>query len=557
MTTMSSAPDDVAFPTLTDDQLRTLAGYGSEVAVAEGEALFVEGQLQYDFIVVLDGEVDIIRHDPATGDETVIATHGAGRFLGELSLLTGQRTFLRGRATRAGRVLRIEPASFRRMLAAETDIGDLVFAAFVARREVLLTGAATTLRIIGSRYSRTALEIRSYVRRQRLAHTWIDLDGDDVGDVEVFLAELGVRVGDTPVVITPTAVLRSPTVGEVAEHLGLVYQPTSQKIHDVVIVGAGPAGLAAAVYGASEGLDTLLVDRVGVGGQAGTSSRIENYVGFPSGISGGELVERAALQAQRLGAQITSPCSVVGIDAICDGYRVLLADGAGPADGVGIVARTVVVALGVQYRKLPLDDLERFEGAGVYYAATDLEARVCAPGPVTVIGGGNSAGQAAVFLAQQGSQVTIAIRGDDLTSSMSSYLIDRIEASPAITVAAHTEVVGLHGDAHLEAITVRDNRTGETREVACDGLFSFIGAVPFTDWLAGFVELDDKGFIVTDTGLGDDLPFDPLPFETSRPGVFAAGDVRAGSMKRVAAAVGDGSSAIRSVHQRIAADAPV
>lgn len=551
MTGVSTAPDDVAFPTLGDDQLRTLAGYGTDVAVAEGEELFVEGQLRYDFIVILDGEVDIVRHDPATGDETVIATHGTGRFLGELSLLTGQRTFLRGRATRAGRVLRIEPASFRRMLAAETDIGDLVFAAFVARREVLLTGAASTLRIIGSRYSRTALEIRSYVRRQRLAHTWIDLDGDDVDDVEAFLAGLGVHIGDTPVVITPTAVLRSPTVGDVAAHLGLVYQPTTQKIHDVVIVGAGPAGLAAAVYGASEGLDTLLVDRVGVGGQAGTSSRIENYVGFPSGISGGELVERAALQAQRLGAKITSPCTVVGIESICDGYRVLI------ADGEALIARTVVVALGVQYRKLPLDDLERFEGAGVYYAATDLEARVCAPGPVTVIGGGNSAGQAAVFLAQQGSPVTIAIRGDDLTASMSSYLIDRIEASPAITVAAHTEVVALHGGDRLEAITVRDNRTGEAREVACDGLFSFIGAVPFTDWLAGFVELDDKGFIPTDSGLRGALSFDPLPFETSRPGIFAAGDVRAGSMKRVAAAVGDGSSAIRSVHQRIAADARI
>ena len=547
---MPTASDDAAFPTLTDAQLRTLAGYGTEFAVVEGESLFVEGQSQYDFIVILDGEVDVVRHDPATGEEVVIASHGAGRFLGELSLLTGQRTFLHGRATRAGQVLRIEPASFRRMLAAETDIGDIVFAAFVARREALLSGAASTLRIIGSRYSRTALEIRSYVRRQRLAHTWIDLDGDDVDDVEVFLAGLGVRISDTPVVITPTAVLRSPTVGAVAAHLGLVYQPTTQTIHDVVIVGAGPAGLAAAVYGASEGLDTLLVDRVGVGGQAGTSSRIENYVGFPSGISGGELVERAALQAQRLGAQITSPCTVIGLESICDGYRVLLADGA------GIVARTVVVALGVQYRKLPLENLERFEGAGVFYAATDLEARVCAPGPVTVIGGGNSAGQAAVYLAQQGSTVTIAIRGADLAASMSSYLIDRIEASPAITVAAHTEVVELHGNDHLESITLRDNRTGATHKADCSGLFSFIGAVPFTDWLRDLVELDDKGFIRTDTDLPAGLHFDPLPFETSQPGVFAAGDVRAGSMKRVAAAVGDGSSAIRSVHQRIAAETP-
>jgi thioredoxin reductase (NADPH) len=339
-------------------------------------------------------------------------------------------------------------------------------------------------------------------------------------------------------------------VGELASYLGLVYEPTSLELLDVVIIGAGPAGLAAAVYGASEGLRTLLVDRVGVGGQAGTSSRIENYVGFPSGISGGELVERAALQAQRLGAQITSPCTVTAIESVCDGYRLTLGDGA------VLMARAVVVALGVQYRKLPLDRLADFEGAGVYYAATDLEARVCGPNPVTVIGGGNSAGQAAIFLAQQGAMVTIVIRGQDLTSSMSSYLIDRIDASPSIRVAAHTEVTELHGDGHLQEITLTNNQTGEAVRQPCVGLFSFIGAVPFTDWLDGFLELDDKGFILTDTDLRD-VGFEPLPFETSRPGVFAAGDVRSRSMKRVAAAVGDGSSAIRSVHQRLAATAAV
>jgi thioredoxin reductase (NADPH) len=270
-------------------------------------------------------------------------------------------------------------------------------------------------------------------------------------------------------------------------------------------------------------------------------------VGFPSGISGGELVERAALQAQRLGAQITSPCSVERIEAVCDGYRLTL------GDGVSLMARSVVIALGVQYRKLPLDRLEEFEGAGVYYAATDLEARVCGPNPVTVIGGGNSAGQAAIFLAQQGAPVTIAIRGADLASSMSSYLIDRIDAAPNITVSPFTEVVALHGDDRLTEITLHDNRSGDDTRQACWGLFSFIGAVPFTDWLDGFVELDDKGFVLTDTDvLGRTEGFEPLPYETSRPGVFAAGDVRSSSMKRVAAAVGDGSSAIRSVHQRLA-----
>ena len=545
---MATTPPDVAFPTLTDVQLNRLRAYGTEQLLEEGDFAFVEGQARYDFIVILTGEIDVLRHDRVNETDDVIATHGAGRFLGELSLLTGQRTFLRGRAATPSTVLRIGTEEFRRLLDSDTEIADIVFAAFVARREILLGSAATSsLRIIGSRFSREALDLRAYVRRQRLAHTWIDLDSDDVDDVEVLLAGIGVRPADTPVVVSPTAVLRRPTVGELAAHLGLVYQPTSGRVHDVVVVGAGPAGLAAAVYGASEGLDTLVVDRTGVGGQAGTSSRIENYVGFPSGVSGGELVERAALQAQRLGAQITSPCDVVSVESVCDGFRLTLGDGA------QLITKAVIAALGVQYRKLPIEGLDRFEGQGVYYAATDLEARICGSEPVTVVGGGNSAGQAAIYLAQA-SEVTIAIRGDDLRRSMSSYLIDRIEATPNITVTPHSEVVALHGDTSLESITVKDNRTGETTERACAGVFSFIGAVPFTQWLDGFIELDERGFILTDVDLPDDLPFEPLPFETSRPGFFAAGDIRTRSMKRVAAAVGEGSSAIRSVHDRIAND---
>ena len=544
---MAEESDTRAFPTFTPAQLERLAAYGDETSVDAGEDLFREGQASSDLIVIIEGEADIVYADTATEVETVIATHGAGRFLGELSLLTGQRTFLRGRMRSAGRVRRIDPPQFRRLLASDAEIGDIVFDALVARREIILRGAgAASLRVIGSRYSKRSLELGSYVLRQRLAFRWIDVDDPGDEDPDTLLAAAGASRADLPVVITSSGVLRTPTVGELAAHLGLVYQPTSLEIHDVIVVGAGPAGLAAAVYGASEGLETLVVDRIGVGGQAGTSSRIENYVGFPSGVSGGELVERAALQAQRLGAQISSPCAVERIDAVCDGYRLTLGDGA------ALMTRTVVIALGVQYRKLPLERLEEFEGAGVYYAATDLEARVCGADPVTVIGGGNSAGQAAIFLAQQGAPVTIAIRGDDLTSSMSSYLIERIEAAPNIHVAAHSEVTALHGDTRLREITVTDNRTNRSERRQCVGLFSFIGAVPFTDWLQGFVELDVKGFVLTDSDLRG-LSFDPLPFETSRPGVFAAGDVRARSMKRVAAAVGDGSSAIRSVHRRLVA----
>lgn len=521
---------------------------GVEHDVADGEILFLEGQDAYDFIVLLDGSAEVLMHDPATGTSTHIVDHRAGRFLGEIGMLTGQRTFLRAVANGPGRILRIAPPDFRRLLAADAEISDLVFNTFVARREFLATGtAAASLRLVGSRFSRRAIALKSYIMRQRLAFQWISLDEGDQSEVDELLARAGATRSDAPVILSSTAVLRDPTPGELAAHLGLVYQPTSLEVHDVVVVGAGPAGLAAAVYGASEGLNTLVVDRVGVGGQAGTSSRIENYVGFPSGVSGGDLVESAALQAVRLGARLSTPCDIVAIDAVCDGYRLTLHDGA------TLMASTVVIAIGVQYRKLPLDRLEDFEGTGVFYAATPLEARLCGSRPVTVIGGGNSAGQAAIFLAQQCGEVTIAIRGDSLSSSMSSYLVERIESMSSITVRRHTQVTELHGDNGLDAVTLTDHTTGESERWACAGLFSFIGAVPFTEWLAGFVELDEHGFIRTDHDLADvDLPFEPLPFETSRPGIFAAGDSRAASMKRVAAAVGDGSSAIRSVHQRLA-----
>jgi thioredoxin reductase (NADPH) len=375
-------------------------------------------------------------------------------------------------------------------------------------------------------------------------HKWLDPDDDE--SLDAGLAAAGFARSDTPLVASPTAVLRRPTVAEFAGHLGLLYEPTSLHIHDVVIVGAGPAGLAAAVYGASEGLDTLVIDSSGVGGQAGTSSRIENYVGFPTGVSGSELAERAALQAQRLGARISTPAHLRSIDAVCDGYRLTLGD-----DAI-LMTRSVLVAVGVQYRKLPLERLAALEGAGVFYAATDLEARVCGGDPVTVVGGGNSAGQAALFLAKQGSQVTIVIRGESLHSSMSAYLIDRIEASPNIDVATRTEVTELHGSDRLTAITTT-NRTSEvSNRHECCGLFPFIGAVPFTDWLQDVIELDQRGFALTGVDVSHTDGSTPLPFETSRPGIFAAGDVRFGSMKRVAAAVGEGSSAIRSIHEFLA-----
>ncbi len=544
---------EIAAPTLDAGALAELAQFGDERVVEVGDELFRAGDESADFLVVLEGAVDIIRPD-VEGD-TLVTTHVAGRFLGELNLVTGQRVYLTARVRERGRVLAVPPDAFRRVMSTRPDLADTIFSALVARRELLRTGeGARALRIIGSRYSREAMALRAFAARSRLPHTWIDIEAAD--DVEVLLADMGLRRRDTPVVITSTGVLRHPSPGEFAEHLGLTFRPEPGYLFDLVVVGSGPAGLAAAVYGASEGLNTVSLDAVSTGGQAGASSRIENYVGFPNGISGEELAARAAVQAQRLGARLNAPCEVAGLRAE-HGFLVMVL-----ADGSEIPTRTVIIATGARYQRLAVDDLERFEGAGVYYAATDLEARICSGQPVIVVGGGNSAGQAAIYLAQHGSEVSIVIRGRDLTHSMSHYLIERIEAEPQIDVATDTEVRGVAGDGHLDHVTLEHTPSGERRTVSCTGLFCFIGADPATGWLAGALELDSNGFILSDRSLPDSTVTGPrfavrrpLPFETSLPGVFAVGDVRSGSMKRVAAAVGEGSSAVRSAIEHIATTA--
>ncbi|MEM8925474.1 MAG: FAD-dependent oxidoreductase [Actinomycetota bacterium] len=542
---MTQTTEELAFTRLDADQIDRLRPYGRVLEVAEGEVLFKEGDLGIDLFILLDGEIVLGRIGMGSREEIHVGTATAGNIMGEYNVLTGQAAYLHCRATVASEVLAISEPSLRELMAADNDLGDLLFSVLVARRELLLSGGIIdALTIVGSRHSSRTLELVGYARRMRIAHRWADPEDDP--SIYDRVVDAGIDRSELPLVVTPTTILRRPTVGELAAELGLLYRPTSLHIHDVVVVGAGPAGLAASVYGASEGLDTVVLDSRSVGGQAGTSSRIENYVGFPTGISGGELAERASLQAQRLGARITSPVLCRSIDAVCDGFRLTLDDES------TLMTRTVVLAVGVKYRKLPLDRLTEFEGAGIYYAATELEARVCGDHPVTVVGGGNSAGQAAIFLAQQGCDVTIAIRGESLTASMSAYLIDRIDASPNITVAARTEVTALHGDEHLSAITVIDRETEQESQQECRGLFLFIGAVPYTDWLGELIELDDSGFILTDSAVNEVSGYQPLPFETSQPGVFAAGDARAGSMKRVAAAVGEGSSAIRSVHQHLA-----
>jgi thioredoxin reductase (NADPH) len=538
--------DPVASPLLSASELADIATFGTERATQAGEMLFQAGEASYDLFVVLEGEVQVVRSGVA--DEAIVAEFGPGAFVGELTLLTGQRRFLTARVSQPGRVLVVAQAEFRRLMSVRPALSAIIFNALLARRESLRSGeGAQAIRIVGSRYSPAAMSLRSFAEHSHLAHAWIDVE--DAEDLDSLLAPMGLRAGDIPAVITATETLRRPSPATFAEHLGLTFQPTPGYIFDLVVIGSGPAGLAAAVYGASEGLRTVSLDAVAIGGQAGASSRIENYAGFPNGISGEELTGRTAVQAMRLGARLNAPCEVAGLRSQASFHVVQLRDGS------EIPTRAVIVASGARYRRLAVENLSRFEGAGVYYAATDLEARVCDGTPVVVIGGGNSAGQAAIYLAQNNCQVTIAIRREDLSQSMSQYLIERIAADPKIELVTGVEVQALAGREHLEGATLVHKPTGRQHEIACTGLFCFIGARPATAWLADSVLLDGDGFILTDRQLpGPTSAQTPaaLPFETSAPGVFAAGDVRHGSMKRVAAAVGEGSSAVRSVHERLA-----
>ena len=536
---------------LPPEVIGEIAAFGTERTVEAGEVLYRAGEEDPHFYVVLDGLVEIVRHDDRN-DDLVLVRHGAGRFIGELNLLTGQRPYLTARVGEPGTVLELQPDEFRRLMSTRPEISDLIVRALVARRELLVrTSGGGAIQLIGSRFSPEALALRAFAGRSRVPHSWVDVE--ELDDPPVYLAGLGLRPADLPVVITPTALLRRATPGRFADAVGLAYRGVPGSVVDLVVVGTGPAGLAAAVYGASEGLDTLSLDAVSIGGQAGASSRIENYVGFPNGISGGDLAARTAVQALRLGARLNAPCEVTGF-RVEHGFHVVVL-----ADGSEIATRAVIVASGARYRRLDLDGLDRFEGAGVYYAATEMESRDCREGAVVVVGGGNSAGQAAIFLSQQGKEVILAVRRDGLEATMSHYLIERIEADPRIDVETRTEVRGLDGGSHLERVVLERGGTGDRRTVACGGLFCFIGAVPATGWLGECVALDRAGFVLTDRSVQDEhldpLAFagrDPLPFETSLPGVFAAGDVRHGSMKRVAAAVGEGSSAVRSVHDFLA-----
>jgi thioredoxin reductase (NADPH) len=547
---MPDAPETPA--QLTEAQLARLTVYAVAEAVAPGDIVFRPGDVDYDLIVIETGWIDILTPAVADEPEAMVARYGPRGFLGELNFLTGQTAYLTARVTEAGRIHRLSRSRFRDLMADDPELSDILLRTFLARRDSLRSGAAARgLTILGSAMSSESLALRTFAARQRLPHQWFDVDSP-AG--QALIATTALTAADLPAVITPQQHLSRATPGGLADLLGLSYHRASGEPVDLIVIGSGPAGLAAAVYGASEGLRTVVLDAVGVGGQAAASSRIENYLGFPSGISGRDLTQRAALQAMKFGAELSSPCRVVTLDA--DGSHLTVTI----ADGTEIESRAVLIATGVRYRKLPIARWEDFEGAGIYYAATELEARACGGAPITVLGGANSAAQAALYLATRGSAVTLAIRGSHAALGMSSYLLTRLVAEPKVTILVNTDVTGLAGTTSLQRISLTDNGTGATAEQECRGLFCFIGAEPETDWLDG-VDLDRNGSILTDSQLDPDklggtwtaLGRDPLPFETSIPTVFAAGDVRLGSTKRVAAAVGEGASAVRSIQSAIGA----
>ena len=540
---LTETPDVAgAYPRLSDEQIDLLSRRGEKRPVGRGEVLVAEGQRDRDFLVVLSGTVTVIE-GYGTPKARTVRVHGPGRFLDELGLLTGQPSFVSMTAAEPGEVLEVPLPGLHELVREKPDLGNLILRSFLARRELLI-GDITGIKIVGSRYSPDTRRLRELAARNRVPHTWIDLEEDP--GAEELLRRLSIRAEETPVVIWRDKVLRNPSNGELARIAGLRRSGQDEVMCDVVVVGAGPAGLAAAVYGASEGLVTVVLDAVATGGQAGTSSRIENYLGFPAGISGAELADRAVVQAKKFGADLNVPVEAVRL-GWHDNDQVVHLDG-----GAQLRTRTVVIATGARYRKLDVPRLAQFEATSVYYAATFMEAVFCERQPVSVVGGGNSAGQATIFLARHAAQVRLIIRHDDLNRDMSRYLIDQIERLPNVEVLRNTQVTDLIGaDGRLQGLGVRDTRTGVRQQIPSTVLFTFIGAQPCTGWLESSVALDERGYVLTGPQARADAPSTGM-LETSRPGVLAVGDVRSGSIKRVASAVGEGSMAVRLIHDHLA-----
>jgi thioredoxin reductase (NADPH) len=536
------------FPTLTPAQIARIAALGRRRAVARGDVLIDVGDKAVPFFVVVSGEIQILR--PSGTTDTLIVTHSAGQFVGESNMLTGRRALVRALVTEPGDVIELDHRQLLTLVQTDTELSEILMRAFIRRRSELIARGLGDVVLIGSVHCSGTLRVKEFLTRNGHPFAYIDLDRD--ADAQQLLDRFHLTDADVPVLICRgSVVLRNPTNEQVAECLGFNETIDETQVRDLVIVGAGPAGLGAAVYGASEGLDVLVIEANVPGGQAGSSSKIENYLGFPTGISGQELTGRAYAQATKFGAQIMIAKGATKLACGQQTYTVQV------GDGVRVPARAVIIATGAEYRKPALENLSQFEGAGVYYAATAMEAQLCAGEEVVVIGGGNSAGQAAVFLAQTVKRVHMLVRASGLAETMSRYLIRRIEEHPAIILRTQTEVAHLEGNGHLERVRWRNSAGGSAETHDIRHVFIMAGAVPNTRWLADCIALDGKGFIKTGTDITQDdlaaagwpLARPPYLLETSHPGIFAVGDVRGGNIKRVASAVGEGSIAIAFVHQ--------
>lgn len=536
----------VAFPTLDETKISQLARCtdAEPRLFRDGQTLFAVGERNINFFVVKSGEVEIIDR---SGDEPKTVTiHRQGGFTGDVSHLTGLPAVVSGVARGDCEVYEITGDALRIVLNRCPDISDIILQAFIARRQLLRESPNFTgLRVIGSRYSPDTFRVRDFLSKNRILFTWVDIETDP--DVDRLLRQFGVTETDTPVLACGSMLLlRNPSNRQIADAIG-IRQPLGDLVYDLVVVGAGPAGLAAAVYGASEGLRTAVLEHTAPGGQAGSSMRIENYLGFPTGVTGSELTERAILQANKFGAHLSVPTPVTRL-TFANAYTIVHLEG-----GETVTAKCLLIATGADYRRLGVEGAERFEGTGVYYAATVAEAQLCQGTQVVVVGGGNSAGQAAVYLAGHARRVLILIRGDDLYKNMSSYLVRRIEQTANIELVCNTTIRQMNGNGHLGSVDTVNSKTGEERNVETGGVFSFIGADPRTSWLPPEIERDGNGFVRTGTDLANSRHWtsgrQPFLLETSQPGVFAAGDVRSGSVKRVASAVGEGAMAVQFVHE--------
>jgi thioredoxin reductase (NADPH) len=546
---LTSSRIEKIFPKLTPAQIGRIAAHGRTRSVQPGDVLIEQGDTSVPFFVVITGEVEIVR--PFGTNETLITIHGDGEFTGEVNMLSGRRSLVRARASKPGKVIELDHQDLLGLVQTDAELSDILMRAFILRRVELIAAGVGDLILIGSVFSAGTLRIKEFLMRNGHPYSYIDLEQDP--DVQNLLDSFQIIASDVPVLICRgQVVLRNPGNQQIADCLGFNESIDQTQVRDLVVVGAGPSGLAAAVYGASEGLDVVVLETGSPGGQAGSSSKIENYLGFPTGIAGQDLAGRAYIQAQKFGAKILIARAT---RIVCD-HRPYIVEAENDAR---IPARTVLITTGAQYRKLPLKNLSRFEGAGVYYGATFVERQLCGGEEVIVVGGGNSAGQAAVFLAQTTKRVHVLVRSASLAASMSRYLIRRIEESPNVIVRPHTEIVALEGNHHLESVRWQNSNTGQTEMHNIRHIFVMTGADPNTGWLNGCIVLDAKGFINTGPDLsienlsaaGWSLKRQPYLLETSLPGIFAAGDVRGGSIKRVASAVGEGSTAISFVHKII------